>query len=236
MEIKKSRTGLHLIVGVLFGIIICVGVIFAIYELGYLTFSDTEEKVDSDNDNTNNNEQTKEDTSAISLDFDTSKVINGNENIYRLVNNNNTIYITLDETRKIVTLNYNRKILSDKYGLNWDTTGIDENIYENKQITFEKEIKDVCFGLIGQDTADYILFLMEDGTVEYIPLYQALSTNGTDGLVSYGVLQGIEDVVKFYTAYAIVGMTGNYSTIIAQTKDGTLYDLSPIINNTSDNQ
>ena len=236
MENKKSKTGLHVFVGILLGIIICGGIVFATYELGYLTFNGKEEKVDTENDNATNNDQTEEDRSASSLDFDNSKVVNGNETTYTLRNYNDTISIIVDETRKIVTLNYNRKKLSDKYGLNWDTTGVDENIYEDKQITFEKEIKDICFGLIGQDTADYILFLMEDGTVEYIPVYQALSTNGIDGLVSYGALQGIEDVVKFYTVYARVGMTGNYSTILAQTKDGTLYDLAPMINNTSNNE
>ena len=29
----------------------------------------------------------------------------------------------------------------------------------------------------------------------------------------------------------VVGLTGNYSTTLIQTEDGTLYDLAPIINN-----
>lgn len=103
-------------------------------------------------------------------------------------------------------------------------------------LNFGKEIKDTYFGLIGQDKVDYTLSLMNNGTVEYIPVYQAISNNGIDGLVSYGALQSIEDAVKFYTVYARVGMTGNYSTIIAQTKDGTLYDLAPMINDTNNNQ
>ena len=234
MENKKSKTGLHIFIGTLLGILICGGVVFATYSLGYLTFSSQEEpnKVES-----NNEETTEEDTNASSLDFDTSKVINGNGTQYYLTNYNGTIDIRLDETRKIATLNYNRKILSDTYGLNWDTTGIDEYTYEDKQLTFDKNIKDIFYGGVGQDVSgDIILFLMEDGTVEYIPVYQALATSGVDGLVSYGTLQGVEDVIKFYTAYAMVGLTGNYSTTLIQTKDGTLYDLAPIINGTSNNQ
>lgn len=103
-------------------------------------------------------------------------------------------------------------------------------------LNFGKEIKDTCFGLIGQDKADYTLSLMNNGTVEYIPVYQALSTSGIDGLVSYGTLQGVENVIKFYTAYAMVGLTGNYSTTLIQTEDGTLYDLGPIINSTNNNE
>jgi len=117
-----------------------------------------------------------------------------------------------------------------------DTTGADKDIYKDKQLNFGKEIKDTCFGLIGQDKVDYILLLMNNGTIEYIPVYQALSTNGIDDLVSYGILQGIEDVVKFYTTCVRIGMTGKYSTIIAQTKGVTPYDLVPIINNASNNQ
>ena len=231
MENKKSKTGLHIFVGILLGIIICGGVVFATYSLGYLTFNQVEETEKTETNNEENNEA-EEEVSDNSLDFDTSKIVNGNETQYYLTNYNSTINIRLDETRQIVTLNYNRKILSDTYGLNWDTTGMDEYTYEDKQLTFDKNIKDIFYGGVGQDASgDIILFLMDDGTVEYIPVYQALSTSGIDGLVSYGALQGVEDVIKFYTAYAMVGLTGNYSTTLIQTEDGTLYDLAPIINN-----
>lgn len=237
MENKKSKTGLHVFVGILLGIIICGVVVFATYELGYLTFNGKEEKVDTENDNATHNDQTEEDATSSSLEFDTSKVVNGNGTQYYLTNYNSTINIRLDETRQIVTLNYNRKILSDTYGLNWDTTDMDEYTYEDKQLNFDKPIKDIFYGGVGQDVSgDIILFLMDDGTVEYIPVYQALSTSGIDGLVSYGTLQGVENVIKFYTAYAMVGLTGNYSTTLIQTEDGMLYDLGPIINSTNNNE
>lgn len=237
MENKKSKTGLHVFVGILLGIIICGGVVFATYSLGYLTFNQAEEPEKTETNNEENNE-TEEDISDNSLDFDTSKIVNsnGNADTYTLANYGHTINISLDETRKIVTLSYNRKVLSDTYTLNWDLTGVEDYVYENKQLTFEKEIKDIYFGGIGQDaTGDIILFLMSDGTVEYIPVYQALLSNGIEGLTSYGVLPNITDVVKFYTVNASTGMIGSVS-ILAQTKDGTLYDLAPIINGTSNNQ
>ena len=235
MENKKSKTGLHVFVGILLGIIICGGVVFAAYSLGYLTFGQVEETGKTETNNEENNE-TEEDVNDNSLDFDTSKIVNSNSDKYTLVNNGHTINISLDETRKVVTLSYNRKVLSDTYTLNWDLTGVEDYVYENKQLNFEKEIKDIYFGGIGQDaTGDIILFLMSDGTVEYIPVYQALLSNGIEGLTSYGVLPNITDVVKFYTVNASAGMSGSIS-ILAQTKDGTLYDLAPIINGTSNNQ
>ena len=235
MENKKSKTGLHVFVGILLGIIICGGVVFATYSLGYLTFNQAEEPEKTETNNEENNE-TEEDVNDNSLDFDTSKIVNSNSDTYTLVNNGHTINISLDETRKVVTLSYNRKVLSDTYTLNWDLTGVEDYVYENKQLNFEKEIKDIYFGGIGQDaTGDIILFLMSDGTVEYIPVYQALLSNGIEGLTSYGVLPNITDVVKFYTVNASAGMSGSVS-ILAQTKDGTLYDLAPIINGTSNNQ
>ncbi len=235
MENKKSKTGLHVFVGILLGIIICGGVVFATYSLGYLTFNQAEEPEKTETNNEENNE-TEEDVNDNSLDFDTSKIVNSNSDTYTLVNNGHTINISLDETRKVVTLSYNRKVLSDTYTLNWDLTGVEDYVYENKQLNFEKEIKDIYFGGIGQDaTGDIILFLMSDGTVEYIPVYQALLSNGIEGLTSYGVLPNITDVVKFYTVNASAGMSGSVS-ILAQTKDGTLYDLAPIINNANNNQ
>ena len=235
MENKKSKTGLHVFVGILLGIIICVCVVFATYSLGYLTFNQIEEFEKTEINNEENNE-TEENVNDNSLDFDTSKIINGNADTYTLVNNGHTINASLDETRKVVTLSYNRKVLSDTYTLNWDLTGVEDYVYENKQLTFEKEIKDIYFGGIGQDaTGDIILFLMSDGTVEYIPVYQALLSNKIEGLTSYGVLPNITDVVKFYMVNASAGMSGSVS-ILAQTKDGTLYDLAPIINDTSNNQ
>ena len=236
MENKKSKTGLHVFVGILLGIIICGGVVFATYSLGYLTFNQVEETEKTETNNEENNEA-EEEVSDNSLDFDTSKIVNSTADSYELQNYNGTINVRLDNTRKIATLSFNRKTLSDTYGLNWDTTGVVEGTVEDKTITFTQGIKDVYVGGIGQDmSGDIILFLMDDGTVEYIQVYKALSTGGVDGLTSYGTLQDLKDVVKFYSVMAIRNPVGSSVTILAQTKDGTLYDLAPIINDASNNQ
>ena len=236
MENKKSKTGLHFFVGILLGIIICTGVVFAAYSLGYLTFNQAEDPEKTETNNEENNE-TEENVNDNSLDFDTSKIVNSTADSYELQNYNGTINVRLDETRKLATLSFNRKTLSDTYALNWDTTGVVEGTVEDKTITFNQGIKDIYVGGIGQDmSGDIILFLMDDGTVEYIPVYQALSTSGVDGLISYGTLQDLKDIVKFYSVGAIRNPVGSSVTVLAQTKDGTLYDLAPIINDASNNQ
>ena len=236
MENKKSKTGLHVFVGILLGIIICGGVVFATYELGYLTFNGKEEKVDTENDNATNNVQTEEDTSASSLEFHTSNIKNGGESSYTLANYSGTINISIDETGKVATLSYNRATLSNTYLLNWDLTGVEEGVLESQTITFNNKVNDVLFSGIGQDrTGDIILFLMEDGTIAYIPVYQTLSTNGAEGLATYQTISNVKDVVKFYTASVTSG-TSSGVTVLAQTKDGILYDLAPMINNTSNNE
>ena len=236
METKKSKTGLHFFVGILLGIIICTGVVFAAYSLGYLTFNQAEDPEKTETNNEENNE-TEENVNDNSLDFDTSKIVNSTADSYELQNYNGTINVRLDETRKLATLSFNRKTLSDTYALNWDTTGVVEGTVEDKTITFNQGIKDIYVGGIGQDmSGDIILFLMDDGTVEYIPVYQALSTSGVDGLISYGTLQDLKDIVKFYSVGAIRNPVGSSVTVLAQTKDGTLYDLAPIINDASNNQ
>lgn len=236
MENKKSKTGLHFFVGILLGIIICTGVVFAAYSLGYLTFNQAEDPEKTETNNEENNE-TEENVNDNSLDFDTSKIVNSTADSYELQNYNGTINVRLNDTRKMATLSFNRKTLSDTYALNWDTTGVVEGTVEDKTITFNQGIKDIYVGGIGQDmSGDIILFLMDDGTVEYIPVYQALSTSGVDGLISYGTLQDLKDIVKFYSVGAIRNPVGSSVTVLAQTKDGTLYDLAPIINDASNNQ
>lgn len=92
---------------------------------------------------------------------------------------------------------------------------------EEKTITFDKEVKEVLSGGTAQDiTGSAILYLMEDGTVEYTPLYKAINDND---FRSYGPLPDISDIVRLENANACSGV-GCWSTTIGQTSDGTLYD------------
>ena len=100
-----------------------------------------------------------------------------------------------------------------------------------RDINFTKKVVDIFFGGIDQDASgDTILFLMEDGTVEYLPLKKAYATNN-ESLNSYGSLSGISNIVKFYSANAN-SQKGSGITILAQDNEGNLYDLSTTLRET----
>lgn len=224
-EKKKKNIGINICIGLLLALFICIIAFISMYSSNYKLYVER-----------NNKAKESQNTTITSLDFDTSNISNGGTNAYSLADYNENINITIDETGKVATLSYNRSTLSNAYQLNWDLTGVEAGTLESQTITFDKKINDVLFGGIGQDaTGDVILFLMEDGTISYIPVYQALTTNGVEALTTYQTISNITDVVKFYTANVTSGASSSV-TVLAQTKDGTLYDLAPMINSTNNNQ
>lgn len=65
------------------------------------------------------------------------------------------------------------------------------------------------------------LFLMDDGTVECMPLHRVAE----DGVVrSYGKIEGVEDVISLKGVYSSPGCGGG-GTVIAQKTNGEFYDL-----------
>lgn len=73
-----------------------------------------------------------------------------------------------------------------------------------------------------------LFFLMEDGTVEYIPIIKAVQEGKFQ---SFGKIPGVESVVKFYTAHNYGG-----SVPLAQRVDGDYYDLSVSVSDTGNYQ
>ena len=229
-EKKKGNICLNICIGLLLALFICIIAYISVYSANLKVRSEESNKTEEIEDNTESEVQ------SYSLDFDTSNIKNGGENSYTLANYSGTINVSIDKTGKVATLSYNKATLSNTYLLNWDLTGVEEGVLESQTITFNNKVNDVLFSGIGQDrTGDVILFLMEDGTIAYIPVYQTLSTNGVEGLTTYRTISNVKDVVKFYTANVTSGASSSV-TVLAQTKDGTLYDLAPMINNTSNNE
>ncbi len=229
-EKKKGNIGLNICIGLLLALFICIIAFICVYSANLKVRSEESNKTEEIEENTESEGQ------SYSLDFDTSNIKNGGESSYTLANYSGTINVSIDKTGKVATLSYNKATLSNTYLLNWDLTGVEEGVLESQTITFNNKVNDVLFSGIGQDrTGDVILFLMEDGTISYIPVYQTLSTNGVEGLTTYQTISNVKDVVKFYTANVTSG-TSSSVTVLAQTKDGTLYDLAPMINNTSNNE
>ncbi len=88
------------------------------------------------------------------------------------------------------------------------------------------DVKIAQFGQsFGYETA---VFLMEDGSVEYIPIIKALKSGSVK---SYGKLDGVNEVIKFYRGSSIPkdAMIGGGSQTLAQRADGNFYELYGLI-------
>ena len=221
--VKKPKTGLHVLAGILLGIIICGGAVFCVYTLGYITFGTIEEIDNTDVTSSDSNTSTNENFTS-NLGFDQAKIINHAENNYILSREFDGIVASLDETRTQVTIRFYTNItgvfdtfLPEGYS--------NEYFNDSKKIKFPKKLKDIYIGGFGVDFSnDTILFLMEDGSIEYLPVGNNLQTD-PDNLKSYGVLGQLTDIILFYdTDKKFYG-----KTVLAQASDGTIYDLQPIL-------
>lgn len=136
--------------------------------------------------------------------------------------------ILADEYDPRVYLDSSRKVKVDSI----DTEGYRiSGVPTAYEITnFDKDVVDIIIYSDGMDIGSYtLLYLMSDGTVEYTPLYDALR-NQT--FKSYGRLEGIEDVVRFYKVAVVLHSevrANAYNSVLVQTSDGSYYDLHGIM-------
>lgn len=107
---------------------------------------------------------------------------------------------------------------------------INNKSIKNKEITgFEAKIKEVYFAYMGNgDMAPFILFLMEDGSVEYINSRIMLKNEKYE---SEGKIEEISNIVKFETLNATDvdengEKMGGFITVVAIDEEGYSYDLS----------
>ncbi len=227
-EGKKVKSNLGLIV-------IVVILLFAVFGLcGYIILNkdnsnSTKYVAGGDNNNTNakneiskNNTETTTNTQETkansTITFDGSKSINSDGKNYTLACQGNAgIWIAVDSTQKVLTFNFTPTRVVEAYSLSWQTA---KNDVSSSNINFEKKIVDVFFGGMGQDSSgDTLFILLEDGTVEYIPIVHMFN-HAQDGPISYGKIAGVSDVAKF----ALSNTSGGVTTLAIK-NDGTFYDL-----------
>lgn len=160
---------------------------------------------------------TETETNSVII-FDGSKAINSNEKNYTLACEGNAgIWITVDSTQKVLTFSFTPTRVVEFYSLTWTSTRNDRT---SSKLNFDKKIVDVFFGEMGQSSSgDTLFILLEDGTVEYIPIVHMFN-NVQAEVVSYGKIDGISDINKF-----TLSSTSDGVTTLAIKKDGTFYDL-----------
>ena len=137
--------------------------------------------------------------------------------------------IMIETNGKELTFSYTPMTVCDYYYLDCQQ-GI--TTVTSDTIQFDQTIADVFYGSHGQNGpfGDTIFILLEDGSVEYIPLVHAFKESVAT-IKSYGKLDGVSDVVKFSMAAVEDGFSG-YGTTIAIKSDGSFYDLSTILEET----
>ena len=173
-----------------------------------------EETVEEKNNNSIN---------ASDLVLDSSKCINQKNMVYSLSTNFDINGISIIYNNGNVNISITPEIVKNSYnGIN-----ISNSSYT---VNFNKKIVDIYVDGYGQSIGyETILFLMEDGTVEYIPFYYACNNNSFKTVK----LDGVENIIRFVSGSASpVEPGGGYHTILAQKQDGTFYDLSLMLQQT----
>ena len=219
-EPKKKGNGLVIVVIIL--LLICLGLGGFIYLNKDKIFTKQEQETTKKEDS-----NTKEGCPEINYDLKTDE-----SNEYGFSDGFGGLFVSVDANRKEVRIFANSNKLSETYGLGWPKTN--EESYASSPIdtkTFDKKITQLMIDGIGQDTGgEAILYLMEDGTVEYTPIYKELKTNWnqTDNskkFNSYGKLEGITDVISLISADVPGKPMGGYHSILARKADGTVINL-----------
>ena len=170
------------------------------------------------NANTNTETNTQQTNTNSTIIFDASKSVNSSEKNYTLSCQGNAgIWVTVDSTQKTLNFSYTPTKVVEFYPLTWTST---RNDVISSDINFSKKIVDVFFGGMGQSSSgDTLFILLEDGTVEYIPIVHMLN-HVQAAVVSYGEINGVNDVAKF----TLASTTGGVTTLAIK-NDGSFYDL-----------
>lgn len=227
MDDKKGPNNRGLIITLIVFLIIILGLI------GYICY-DKELILNNKKENVSTKETTKnkktsdttntENTNNVGIN--TEKCINcEDKNLYYDITSKEHIdevsasFSTKDKTKGNITIDidaYNTKAATN---FNLQTSSIEYN--------FDKSIKDVLIYNIGQENlAPIVMYLMEDGTVNYIDVYQGLTDNN---LTEYKTINDVKDITNLYTASSCSEEYCNANTILAQKSDGTFYDLMDIL-------
>lgn len=120
----------------------------------------------------------------------------------------------------------NFSVVGDMYGLEKN----DIEGFEVSNIDVD-HVVDVFVGGFGQALGDEVaLFLMDDGTVEYMPIRKAAVNQEYK---SYGKIPGVEDVIKFMDGELTYGPHVSHD-ILAQRADGKIYSLRRLLSTRTD--
>ena len=237
---ERKNNGL---VAVLITIIIVLVAFVVLYMTGIISFNKTNTKQESNSsennvpvdnnqqnpDNENNNVPNNETNSNQVVSFDPNKCINTDLDSYKVSESKNYLLDegknekivqfdkSNDSKKVVVSVNWNNAI--NYFGLN----NISSTENSNYEMTFNKNVKDIVVGWLGQSQfGATAIFLMEDGTLEKLKIYDALQNR----TFNTSTISGVSDISKLLDANVPSQPVGGYATILAQKADGSFYDLA----------
>lgn len=154
--------------------------------------------------------------------MDPNKCLNKDEGVTYFENTGDEfggITCSLNTIKTSVNIDIDIDKVKSTYGLDIDKSNEMMSI-----ANFNENVADVKISSLGFQAVGYevMLFLMEDGTVEYMPIYNALKENK---IMSYGKIQGIKDIVKITDGYVRGNEGGGGGFPVAIKSDGSFYNL-----------
>ena len=202
--------------------------------LAYGKISKRDHKANTQQDNLTINNESLNEIENADMDKDINTTISDVENNKMKIKSNGVEYT---ETEEINKNNYGIKIEINN-GKAYITTNVNDELYKSiftnatplnkKEITgFKTNIISSYHANIGNGiNAPIILFIMENGTVEYINTTDVIQNKK---YVSNGILEGIKDIVKFASVDVKEIEGGGYISVVAIDKNGYSYDINEIL-------
>ena len=226
MKKEKNKTTGKTVIIIILAVLLLSLVIYICYDK-QLFFNSKDKTVEQKKDS-NKEESNSSKDNITDLKIDNDKCLNcqGKE-VYYIVSSYDHIeevkaYFSTEDSKKgnvsIDIDEYNKKA-----GSNYSLSN------PSLKYNFDKEIRNVVVSNIGQEEyAPIIVFLMNDGTLNYIDIYNGLENND---LSTYKKINNVSNIINLYQASACSKEYCSIRTILAQKEDGSFYDLSSIVYN-----
>lgn len=257
-EVKETKVKKEKKKGVCSKVVIVLLIIVILGLVGYIAYDkeivsfgakETKEKNNKDatkkEENKTEEKEQKAESKSETKQLDLTKSLNTKDITYKNssdVQGDYGLSMSIDSNKKSITLS----IDWNKFGPLTSASAYAPTVETYNITGFSKNIVSTFIGDVGQDSTGITLFyIMEDGTVEYTPLfiknegeteyrinytYEYSSDNRITGqhFETKGLISGVKGVIKLYNVDAAA--QAGWRTTIGATKDGSFYDLGNEIN------
>ena len=186
----------------------------------------------NDNNNTNNsNVSVNNDSKITNVNIDSN--ISTNSIVFSGMRANDPSYcidVSVGRNRNAWNLTYDYMTCNETFG-----SYLNEQLSKQTKIingTFNRKVEQVYIGNEGQGSPknETILFLMEDGTVEYIPVLEGVLNNNGE-VKSYGKIKNVENIQRIMEidVFPAGAQMGGYITTALIRTDGSYYTLGNVL-------